>query len=90
MAFIELIFYSLNEAIGVVQLKVFDIGGSIVIHIFGAYFGLTVATFFKGAEAKKNPNCGTNYYSNLIASIGTLFLFCYWPSFNGGLATVDF
>ena len=42
MAFIEMIFYSLNEVILVEELKITDIGGSILIHTFGAYFGLNL------------------------------------------------
>lgn len=90
MAFFELIFYSLNEAIGVDAIKIHDIGGSMVIHAFGAYFGLAVSTFFDGKETKKNKNIGSDYNSNLIAAVGTIFLFCFWPSFNGALATGDF
>ena len=26
------------------------------------------------------------YHSDLFAMIGTLFLFCFWPSFNAGVA----
>jgi len=36
-----------NEAIGIKILKVTDIGGSMVIHTFGAYFGLAASFFFK-------------------------------------------
>ena len=40
MAFIEMFFYCLNEVILVEELGITDIGGSILIHTFGAYFGL--------------------------------------------------
>lgn len=85
---IETIFYSLNAAICIDHLGAADIGGSIVIHMFGAYFGLTATYFFqpkKGIEDKLNQGKGS-YNSQLIAMIGTLFLFLYWPSFNGALA----
>ena len=41
----QMIFYALNEAIVFKCLKAVDIGGSMTIHTFGAYFGLA-ATFF--------------------------------------------
>ena len=41
----QMIFYALNEAIIFKRLKAVDIGGSMTIHTFGAYFGLA-ATFF--------------------------------------------
>ena len=33
------------------------------------------------AEQREKPS----YHSNLFSMIGTLFLFCFWPSFNAGL-----
>ena len=42
MAFFEIIMYGLNNAI-VLWLGLADIGGTYVIHMFGAYFGLTVS-----------------------------------------------
>jgi hypothetical protein len=42
MAFIEVIFYSLNLGIGIDKLLVVDIGGAIFIHTFGAYFGYII------------------------------------------------
>jgi len=87
MATFEVFFYCLNEAILIDIFKVFDIGGSMVIHTFGAFFGLSVAFFYQGKEAiedKFNMGVG-NYLSDLVSMIGTMFLFCFWPSFNGAL-----
>ncbi len=45
-ATIEMVFYTLNEAICTVIFNVQDIGGSMTIHAFGAYFGLVASYFF--------------------------------------------
>ena len=62
-------------------------GGSMYVHTFGAYFGLAATYFYNPKTASESPNAGANYNSNLIAMIGTIFLWMYWPSFNGALAT---
>jgi len=63
-------------------------GGSMYVHTFGAYFGIAAAMFFEPAKAIKDSEkrCEGNYNSQLIAMLGTLFLWMYWPSFNGALA----
>ncbi len=69
-------------------LDVKDIGGSISIHLFGACFGLSASIFYNSAHANldvKQRN-GTSYNSSLIAMVGTLFLFMFWPSFNSAPA----
>ena len=89
MATFEMFFYCINEAIIVEIFKVMDIGGSMVIHTFGAFFGVSVALFYQCKDAiedKGGLGVG-NYLSDLISMIGTLFLFCYWPSFNGALGS---
>lgn len=67
--------------------KVVDIGGSMVIHTFGAFFGLSVALFYPSEGAMKSDKARGSYISDLVSVIGTLFLFCYWPSFNAALGS---
>lgn len=88
MAFLEIIFYAINLAIGYDVLKTNDVGGSIFIHSFGAYFGLACSYFLSSKASLNHPANKSSYNSNLIAMIGSLFLFIYWPSFNGVLATL--
>jgi ammonium transporter Rh len=87
IATIEVIFYSLNDMIVVGILGCVDIGGAMVIHMFGAYFGLACTFFFQPKKGKIDVagQNGGSYYSNLFAMIGTYFLFLYWPSFNGAV-----
>ncbi len=82
MTILELVFYSFNNQIFLVgSLKLADIGGTIIIHMFGAYFGLAVA-YHMGNKDKVAPVGG--YVADVFAFIGTLFLWIYWPSFVAG------
>ena len=78
---IELVFYSLNNQImqmGV--LKIQDCGGTIIIHMFGAYFGLSVS-YMLGHPSKDTP---IGYVNDVFSLIGTAFLWVYWPNFVAG------
>jgi ammonium transporter Rh len=93
LATLEVIFYGLNEAICAGVLMAVDMGGSMYVHTFGAYFGLAATYFFKKEPASKMIKAGGhanlaegNYTSQYVAMIGTLFLWMFWPSFNGALA----
>ena len=86
MAIFELFIYSLNEHIGIVELKTNDVGGSMIIHLFGAVFGLAVSFMYRPKNHNNHKLCDSNYYSNLFAMIGSLFIWMYWPSFNAVLA----
>jgi len=86
LATLEIIFYALNEAICVTQFKAVDMGGSMYVHTFGAYFGLAATYFYKPKKAKEDDKCEGDYNSQLVAMVGTLFLWMFWPSFNGALA----
>nr|UUH57880.1 Rh type A glycoprotein [Molgula manhattensis] len=86
MAVLEVAVYCANEHIIIEYLKINDIGGSLVIHTFGAYFGLAVSAMHWKKELSKNPKEGSVYHSDIFAMIGTLFLWVYWPSFNASPA----
>ena len=68
-----------------------DVGGSITIHAFGAFYGLAASAFLSprgGAGAGgAHPKNGATRASDLSAMGGTLFLFIFWPSFNSALAS---
>ena len=53
-------------------IKVTDVGGSMVIHMFGAYFGLAVAFVLRKAELRDgdNPKEGSTVTSDLFSMIG--------------------
>uniref|UniRef100_A0A0B7B1C0 Ammonium transporter AmtB-like domain-containing protein n=1 Tax=Arion vulgaris TaxID=1028688 RepID=A0A0B7B1C0_9EUPU len=86
MGIIEILLAQLNEYVGVDLLHVRDIGESMFIHMFGAYFGLAVARVLFDEDIETSSKEGTVYHSDLFAMIGTVFLWIFWPSFNGGFA----
>jgi len=49
----EMIFWGLNNAICIYALKAVDMGGSIVIHAFGCYYGLAASWWFQPDRAAK-------------------------------------
>jgi len=79
---IGVLLYSVNEKILFVSLDVQDIGGSMSIWTFGAFYGLGVSWWLNYKESKESRNWITDHLSNNFALIGTLFLWCFFPSFN--------
>uniref|UniRef100_A0A8C9TVP5 Rh family B glycoprotein n=1 Tax=Scleropages formosus TaxID=113540 RepID=A0A8C9TVP5_SCLFO len=63
-----------------------DAGGSMTIHIFGAYFGLGVTRvlYRPNLDKSQHKNCSV-YHSDLFAMIGTIYLWMFWPSFNSAI-----
>lgn len=90
IAAVEIVFYGLNIYIGEFSIGAIDVGGSIFIHTFGAYFGLAcswvVSPDPKKIEYEDNSN---NYLSDLFSFIGCVFLWILWPSFNACVADVS-
>jgi ammonium transporter Rh len=85
-------FYILNELIVIDDYfqfvgKVADTGGSIVIHAFGALFGIAAAvslTSKKDMETPIQSDATTDKYSVL----GSMVLWVFWPSFCAALVPV--
>lgn len=57
LATLEVIIYGLNETICAGLIQAVDMGGSMYVHTFGAYFGLAASYFFhkKGAKEMIDP-----------------------------------
>lgn len=66
--------------------KAYDVGESMYVHVFGAYFGLAVAKVLQGKKEIESTKESSHYHSDLFSMIGTLFLWLYWPSFNSATA----
>lgn len=88
---VETFFYSLNYYLCILKSRAVDPGGAMTIHAFGAYFGLA-ASFWLSKPF--NPyhiqlhetDSSSTYHSNFMTLIGTLFVWCLFPSFNAALA----
>ncbi|XP_035233326.1 ammonium transporter Rh type A-like [Stegodyphus dumicola] len=89
MAILEIPVFACNEQLGIRIYKAADIGGSIFLHTFGAYFGLAVSYMLYRKEFLGQPKEGSNYNSDIFAMIGTIFLWMFWPSFNSVMAVGD-
>lgn len=83
ISFFAIPFYTLNEELSL-EFAVADLGGSMVIHMFGAYFGLacSIALRSKAISGRNTHDNSSVYHSDMFAMIGTVFLWMYWPSFN--------
>jgi ammonium transporter Rh len=88
MVTFELIFYALNFQVGVTKLGAADIGGTMFIHTFGAYFGLACSWMVtNGSRTKDHKNNSSMYHSDMFSMVGTIFLWVFWPSFVSVLAS---
>lgn len=59
-------------------------GGTIIIHTFGAYFGLAVSWMIGVPNAKLAAASQNSNVSDVFSLVGTIFLWIYWPSFVSG------
>ena len=74
----------LNQGLGLISGKVVDTGGSIVIHAFGALFGLGVAASMTTAKEYETAiECDDT--SDRYSLLGSMVLWVFWPSFCAAL-----
>jgi len=86
MTIIEIVLFNVNEIIGRNYLRAVDCGDTIFVHMFGAYFGLAMSRVLYDKATTTSSKAGSSRISDLFSMIGTIFLWLYWPSFNGGVA----
>lgn len=57
-----------------------------IIHAFGAFYGIGISWITNKPIPGEYKNFMSTQSSYSMAMIGTLFLWCFWPSFNAALA----
>ncbi|NWU82174.1 RHAG protein, partial [Onychorhynchus coronatus] len=87
LTILEITIFACNEHLVAEVLQATDVGASMTIHAFGAYYGLAVAlVLYRPGLKNKHENDESTYHSDMFAMIGTLFLWLFWPSFNSAIA----
>ncbi len=79
----------LEGGLGLVALGAFvDTGGSIVIHAFGALFGLGVAISMTAIK-DRDLEVESNFTSDRFSLLGSMVLWVFWPSFCAALVAPE-
>ncbi len=65
-----------------------DSAGSIVIHAFGAYFGLSMSIVLTTAYQRSQP-ITSDHTSDRFAMLGSMVLWLFWPSFATALVPLE-
>lgn len=84
----EALFYTLNKVFIVFGiLNAEDVGGTITIHMFGAFFGLAASKALGPQNKDSASNNSASRVSDVFSLVGTTLLWVYWPSFVGATET---
>ncbi|NWH70957.1 RHAG protein, partial [Piaya cayana] len=84
---LEITIFACNEHLVLEIFQASDVGASMTIHAFGAYFGLAATlVLYRPGLKNKHENEESTYQSDLFAMVGTLILWVFWPSFNSAIA----
>eukprot|EP00557_Chaetoceros_sp_GSL56_P005444 CAMPEP_0176490952 /NCGR_PEP_ID=MMETSP0200_2-20121128/8159_1 /TAXON_ID=947934 /ORGANISM="Chaetoceros sp., Strain GSL56" /LENGTH=424 /DNA_ID=CAMNT_0017888321 /DNA_START=134 /DNA_END=1408 /DNA_ORIENTATION=- len=88
IAIAESVFYAINKVLivfGMFQAE--DVGGTLTIHMFGAFFGLAASYALGPQEKESASNNSASRVSDVFSFVGTTLLWVYWPSFVGATET---
>ncbi|XP_055939253.1 ammonium transporter Rh type A-like isoform X3 [Argiope bruennichi] len=86
----EVLIYTTNEHFCIKGFHISDVAGSVSLHMFAGIFGCSVAyAVDRKVHVQNNPNESPSYESNIFCMLGTVLLWCFWPSFNSSLSTGD-
>ncbi|NXY49716.1 RHL protein, partial [Ceuthmochares aereus] len=88
MTIVEIILFHISRRINSEFLMVQDGEGMMHVLLFGAYFGLALSSRFSEPSPRSEKKASTPK-SHLLAMLGTLFLWVFWPSFNSVLVVED-
>uniref|UniRef100_H9H1H4 Ammonium transporter AmtB-like domain-containing protein n=1 Tax=Meleagris gallopavo TaxID=9103 RepID=H9H1H4_MELGA len=90
MALLEVPLFACNEYVLRSILGVSDSGGSLTIHTFGAYFGLTVSrVLHQPHKDKRKEEQDVGHQPDVFAVVGIICLWIFWPSFASATTTHD-
>ena len=76
MTILETIIFVVNEIIGRDYLGAVDAGDTIFVHLFGAYFGLTVARVLYNPEHDRSSKMGASYTSDMFSMVNIMSISC--------------
>ncbi|XP_063365112.1 ammonium transporter Rh type A-like [Cydia amplana] len=96
IAIVEALIGSLNLYLVEAIIEASDVGGSMAIHAYGAFFGIAVSGAWVCSRERRDqpqddghPFEKPSYMTDVTSMIGSIFLFIYWPSFNAALTGSD-
>uniref|UniRef100_A0A1I8FRZ7 Ammonium_transp domain-containing protein n=1 Tax=Macrostomum lignano TaxID=282301 RepID=A0A1I8FRZ7_9PLAT len=69
LSLVEIPIFVANEYVGLYIFKAADMGGSMFVHVFGAYFGIAASKALTAPGDGKNSNDHSGYSSDLFAMI---------------------
>ncbi|KAJ8385575.1 hypothetical protein AAFF_G00185290 [Aldrovandia affinis] len=91
MALLEVTGFTVNSWILQTFFKVQPVDAIMLLHIFGACFGLTMSwILFRSGLEPRHEKEGSDRTTGLFSAMGALFLWMFWPSFNSVLIGQSF